>query len=562
MEQKNWIFAELPYERYDVDRFMQDENALLDALEQAKTAEEAKAAYLALDALSQKFSTTVTIAHIRHDCDTNDEFYDNEMTYWDTNLPRTMPLDERFMKILIGHPFRKELSDTFGEIIFTTAEARMRLMDERLIPDMTEDQLLRSKYAKLTAGCTTEYMGQTCNFYGLLKFMQDPDRNVREGAFRKWAALYASIADELDEIYDKMVALRTHKAQILGMESYVEMAYLERGRYEYNEADVTRFREGVKKYIVPLCARLREEQRQRIGVGKLRYYDEEFFFPEGNPTPTGTEAELVEAARQMYNDLSPETGEYFNFMVEHKLFDLTSRQGKRMGGYQTELPERKAPFIFSNFNGTSADVDVLTHEAGHAFQAYLASRTLPVSDVWQAPIEVCEIHSMSMEHFAYPWMEKFFGDDAPRYRRAHLTNAMLTIPYLVMVDDFQHRVYRKPEMTRAERYAVWKQLEAEYLPWRDYDGDAFLEKGGFWMQKQHIFLYPFYYVDYALAQTCAFDFYLKHLEDPKAAWADYIALCKAGGSVGYFELLKIGNVRSPFDETTVRDITAAIEKLL
>ncbi len=562
MENTNWIFADLPYARYDVDDFMRDESALLDALEQAQTADEAKAAYLAIDALSQRFSTTVTIAHVRHDCDTNDKFYDEEMTYWDTNLPRTMPLDERLMKTLLAHPFRKALEDAFGKIIFTAAEARMRLMDERLIPDMTEDQLLRSRYAKLTAGCTTEYMGQTCNFYGLLKFMQDPDRTVREGAFRKWAALYASIADELDEIYDKMVALRTHKAAILGMENYVEMAYLERGRYEYSETDVARFREGVKKYVVPLCARIREEQRKRIGVDKLRYYDEEFFFPEGNPTPHGTEAEMVEAARQMYRELSPETGEYFDFMVQHQLFDLTSRPGKRMGGYQTELAARKAPFIFSNFNGTSADVDVLTHEAGHAFQAYLASRTLPVSDVWQAPMEICEVHSMSMEHFAYPWMEKFFGDDAPRYRRAHLTNAMLTIPYLAMVDDFQHRVYRKPDMTRAERYAVWKELEGEYLPWRDYDGDAFLEKGGFWMQKQHIFIYPFYYIDYALAQTCAFDFYLKHLQDPKAAWADYLALCKAGGSVGYFELLKVGNLRSPFDETTVRDITAAIEALL
>ena len=562
MEQKQWTFSELKYERYDVDAYIRDENTVLDALEQANSAEQAKAAYLALDALTQKFATVVTIAHVRHDCDTLDPFYDAEMTYWDTNLPRTMTVDERCLKILVKHPFRKELSEAFGEIIFTSAEARMRLMDERLIPDTTEDQLLRSRYAKLTAGCTTEYMGRECNFYGLLKFMQDPDRTVREGAFRKWAALYASIADELDEIYDKMVALRTHKASILGMKNYVEMAYLERGRYDYSEADVDRFRAGVQKYVVPLCARLREEQRQRIGVDKLRYYDEEFFFPEGNPTPNGTEEELVKAAQEMYHELSPETGEYFDFMVEHKLFDLTSRPGKRMGGYQTELMERKAPFIFSNFNGTSADVDVLTHEAGHAFQAYLASRTLPVSDVWQAPIEVCEIHSMSMEHFAYPWMEKFFGDDAPRYRKAHLTQAMLTIPYLVMVDDFQHRVYKKPDMTRDERYATWKELEAIYLPWRDYDGDAFLEKGGFWMQKQHIFLYPFYYIDYALAQTCAFDFYLKHLADPDKAWSDYIALCKAGGSAGYFDLLKIGGVRNPFDETTVRDITAAIETLL
>ena len=561
MEEK-WTFSELPYERYPVEDYMRDASALLDRFANAATAEEAKAAYLAMNALDCKFSEVISIANIRHDVNTLDPFYDAEGTYWDSNLARLAPLNRRTREVLASHPFRKELSEAFGEIIFTTAEANIRLADERLIPDRTEDQLLRSRYAKLTAGCTTEYMGQPCNFYGLLKFMQDPDRTVREGAFRKWAALYASIADELDEIYDRMVALRTHEAKTLGMRDYVEMGYLERQRFAYGEAEVARFREGVKKYIVPLCQKLREEQRQRIGVDKLRYYDEEFFFPEGNPTPHGTEEELVAAAQKMYRQLSPETGEYFDFMVEHRLFDLTSRPGKRMGGYQSSLMEHRAPFIFSNFNGTSADVDVLTHEAGHAFQAYTAARTDLVPEVWHAPIEVCEIHSMSMEHFAYPYMELFFGDDAPRYRRAHLANAMLSIPYLTMVDEFQHRVYAKPDMTRDERYAVWKELEADYLPWRDYDGDPFLEKGGFWMQKQHIFLFPFYYIDYALAQMGAFDFYLKHLQDPKKAWADYLALCRAGGSVGYFELLRIGNVRSPFDESTVRDVTEAIAALL
>lgn len=562
MEQANWKFSELPYERYDVDAYIKDAGAALDVLEQAKTPEEAKHAYLETDRLSEAFRSSFTIAHVRHDVNTGDAFYDAEMTYWDTNLPRLIPLRERQMKVLVNHPFRKELAEAFGEIIFTSAEAQIRLADERLIPDNTSDQLLKSRYSKLTAGCTTEYMGKTCNFYGLLKFMQDPDRSVREGAFRAWAGLYASIADELDDIFDEMVRLRKHKAELLGMRDYVEMAYLERDRYDYTETDVERFRAGVQKYIVPLCRKIRDKQRERIGVDKLHYYDEEYFYPEGNPMPRGTEEEMVKAAQQMYRELSEETGAFFDFMVEHRLFDLTSRQGKRMGGYCTSLPSKKAPFIFSNFNGTSADVDVLTHEAGHAFQSYLAARTLPVSDVRHAPYEICEIHSMSMEHFAYPWMDKFFGEDAPRYRKAHLTGAMLTIPYLVMVDDFQHRVYHNPDMTREERYAVWKELEGIYLPWRDYDGDAFLEKGGFWMQKQHIFLYPFYYIDYALAQTCAFDFYLKHLKDKDKAWADYIALCKAGGSVGYFELLKIGGVRNPFDETTVRDITAEIEKLL
>ncbi len=557
-----WKFSELPYERVDVDAFIADGLKRIDGFEHAKTAKEAIDAYYAMDEAMQKVATQFTISHIRHDVNTKDEFYDAEQTYYDQNLSKTMVLNVRQLNVMVNHPFRKELEEALGKIIFTEADAQVKLADERLIPGMTEEQMLKSRYAKLTAGCTTEYMGETCNFYGLLKFMQNPDRSVREGAFRKWAEMYAGIADELDDIYDKMVAVRTSQAKLIGYENYIPFAYLSRGRYDYTKDDVERFREGVKQYVVPAVARIHERQAKRIGVEKLHYYDESFCYPEGNPTPHGTEEEMVKAAQEMYRELSPETGEFFDFMVEHQLFDLTSRPGKHMGGYCTGLPELKAPFIFSNFNGTSADVDVLTHEAGHAFQAYVAAHSIRLSEVRQAPIEICEVHSMSMEHFTYPWMDKFFGDDAPRYREAHLSAALEVIPYLTMVDEFQHRVYAKPEMTRDERYAVWHELETVYLPWRDYDGDPFLEKGGFWMQKQHIFLYPFYYIDYALAQMGAFDFFLRMREDRGRAWNDYLNLCKAGGTVGYFDLLKIGNLRNPFAENTVKDIAEAIEKLL
>lgn len=557
-----WTFPELEYKRYEVDAFLADANAALDRFEAAKTAYEAYAAYQALSKCDEHLGTVCTISHIRHDVNTKDAYYDAENDYWDENLSRVVTVQERTLKALVNHPCRKELEPKIGKIVFQKAEAQIVLADPRLIPDMTEEAKLESRYSKLTAGCTCDYRGESCNFYGLLKFMQDPDRAVRKGAFEAWATMYASIADELDDIYDQLIAVRCKMAKTIGMSSYIEMAYLSRERYDYTKADVERFRAGVRKYIVPLCAKLCEKQRARIGVDKLRYYDESLAYPNGNPIPNGTEAEMVAWAQEMYRELSPETGEFFDFMVEHKLFDLTSRPGKHMGGYCTDLPDYKAPFIFSNFNGTSADVDVLTHEAGHAFQAYLGARTLPSMELVQANIEICEVHSMSMEHFTYPWMEKFFGDDAPRYREAHLTSAMCVIPYLTMVDDFQHRVFEKPDMTREERYGVWHELEQMYLPWRDYDGNAFLEKGGFWMQKQHIFLYPFYYIDYALAQMGAFDFYLRMRSNRTEAWDSYIKLCKAGGSKGYFELLQVGGLRNPFDENTVRDIAAAIEQLL
>ena len=260
----------------------------------------------------------------------------------------------------------------------------------------------------------------------------------------------------------------------------------------------------------------------------------------------------------MYREMSPETGEFFDFMTEYGLYDLLTRPGKHMGGYMTRLPKYKAPFIFSNFNGTSADVDVLTHEAGHAFQGYLAMRSIPVASLCGSTSEINEIHSMSMEHFAYPWMEYFFGEKTEKYITAHLTDALCTIPYLVSVDEFQHEVYDHPDSTPEDWRRYWREIEKKYMPWRDYDGNEFLESGGFWMQKQHIFLYPFYYIEYALAQICAFQYYGRMKEDRKAAWKDYLRLCRAGGTKGYFELLETGNLLNPFVEGTVEKATGHV----
>lgn len=386
----------------------------------------------------------------------------------------------------------------------------------------------------------------------------DTDRTVRKEAFEIWAKLYESISESLDDIYSQLIRVRLEMAENLGFSSYTEMAYIQQERYEYGPEEVEKFREQVREVIVPLCQKLFDGQRERLGIDKLHYYDEALISPQGNAVPKGSADELVDKARQMYRELSEETGEFFDFMCEHALFDLETKEGKQQGGYCTMLIEPKAPFIFSNFNGTSADVAVLTHEAGHAFEAYTALRKVRLPEQVFAMAEITEIHSMAMELFTYPYMELFFGDDAQRYRREHLITAIQAIPYMVCVDEFQHRIYDEKVLDAKERRRVWKELEKKYLPWRDYDGNEFLEEGGFWMQKQHIFMCPFYYIQYAMAQFGALEYYVRMKEEPEEAWEDYYRLCCAGGTKGYFELLKEGNLSNPFEEETIRKI---VEKL-
>ena len=469
-----------------------------------------------------------------------------------------IPYGNAWDKALTGSVFRKEFEAEFGEQLFKMKDASLLTSDEKIVPEVIAEGELTQEYSKTAAQANTEFKGEKCNFYGLLKYMESTDRGERKAAFEAWARLYEEISPKLDEQYSKLVEIRDRSAKKMGFPTYTEMAYLDRCRFDYTQEDAANFRRQICEIVTPAVAKIREKQRIRLGIDKMRYYDENLKFPEGNAKPIGTTEELVEKARLMYHALSPETGEFFDFMKDYQLFDLETRPGKHMGGYMTSFRSYNAPFIFSNFNGTSADVDVLTHEAGHAFEGYMAMRNIQISGLCGSTAEINEIHSMSMEHFAYPWMESFFGENAEKYRISHLIGAIETIPYLVSVDEFQHKVYAKPEMDAKERRSVWHEIEQKYMPWRDYDGNAFMEEGGFWMQKQHIFLYHFYYIEYALSQICAFQYYGRMKEDRAAAWADYLRLCKAGGTKGYFELLEIGNLLNPFREGTVEKATAHV----
>ena len=548
-------FKDLPYKRPDIATLKREAARCIRAVEKAESFAQADAAFLRLHDVILPAATQNSIAEIRRTINTKDPFYDTEAQFYNKALPMLSPMLKKGVGVLLSSRFRPQFEEKYGAQLLRIMETLRRTLSAKIIVPAIKENRLTTQYSKTAAACGVEFMGERCNFYGLLRHMESTDRAERKAAFEAWAKLYEEASPTLEKQYAKLVKLRRGMAKRMGYGSYIDYVYETRNRYDYNAADTEVFREAVRKYITPLCAELYEAQKERLGVDTLRYYDEKLCFADGNAVPEGTPEELVEKARRMYDELSPETGEFFAFMQEHELFDLVTRENKHLGGYCTALPEYKAPFIFSNFNGTSADVDVLTHEAGHAFQNYYASRRVQLYESSASTSEINEIHSMSMELFTYPYMELFFGDKADIYRYAHFTDAIKTIPYLVSVDEFQHRVFGNPGSGPADWRRFWREIEGKYMPWRDYDGNAFLESGGFWMQKQHVFLYPFYYVDYALAQLGAFALYRRELTSGDG-WAQYLKLCEDGGKYGYFETLERAGIPIPLREETVRDAAA------
>ena len=554
-------FNEYKYEHLDLEKIKKEFSELIESFEKAENVEGQITAFDEIIKLRNHIETMQTLVSVRHSIDTNDEFYDKENEYMDEISPILFGFTNDFYKALVNSKFKDELVQKYGKFLFDLAENTLKTFSPEIIPDAQEENRLSSKYSKLIASAKIDFDGKELNLSQMVPYTQSKDRNVRIEAAKKVAQFFAENQDEFDNIYDSLVKVRTRMAQKMGYKNFVEFGYKQLSRLEYDAKMVEGYRKQVLENIVPLHTELRERQGKRLGVDKLKFYDEAIKFNSGNADPHGSPEWILNNGKTMYKELSKETDEFFTFMTENNLLDLLSKKGKMSGGYCTYIPEHKAPFIFANFNGTSHDIDVLTHEAGHAFQVY-QSRGFEVPEYLWPSYEACEIHSMSMEFLTWPWMDLFFENDTDKYKFIHLSEALLFIPYGVTVDEFQHWVYENPEATPKERREKWIEIEKKYLPTRDYGEVEELKNGIFWFRQGHIFSSPFYYIDYTLAQVCAFQFWIKSRENREKAWQDYLNLCKLGGSKPFFELMKSANLKNPFEEGTLAIVIPKIKEYL
>jgi M3 family oligoendopeptidase len=554
-------FEKFTYVRPDLEAVKKNFAEVLDRFERATTVEEQSLAMKDINEIRNNIGTMFNLCYIRHSIDTNDEFYKAEQDYMDEIQPEVEGLVTKYYQALVNSKFRTQLEIKWGKQLFSLAEGQIKTFKPEIVPLLQKENRLSTEYTKLMASAKIDFEGEERTLAQLEPFTESTDRNMRKRANEVKFAFLAEHEAELDRIYDDLVKVRTEIAQTLGYQNFVELGYYRMMRTDYNAEMVAKFRQQVKDFIVPIATKLKKRQQERIGVEQLKYYDEGFNYQTGNAAPKGNPEWIIENGQKMYEDLSTETGEFFKFLQENNLMDLVAKKGKAGGGYCTYIEDYKAPFIFSNFNGTSGDIDVLTHEAGHAFQVY-SSRHFEIPEYYWPTYEACEIHSMSMEFFTWPWMELFFKEDTDKYKFSHLSDGLLFLPYGVSVDEFQHWVYENPTATPEERKSQWREIEKKYLPHKDYDGNEYLEKGGFWQRQGHIYNSPFYYIDYTLAQICAFQFWKRSRENQKDAWNDYVNLCKLGGSMSFTNLVKAANLISPFEDGCVESVVGEIEAWL
>lgn len=556
-------FADISYTRADFDAAARFYASAAERLSAAGSFEEAEAVFLEVEDFSAKFDTALTVANIRHDIDTRDEFYDAEVAYIDEHAPELEEYVQRWQDALLKTPYRAAFEEKYNRVMFLNAEIDARTFSPEIVPELQRENALTTEYSKLLAGAQIPFEGGVYTLSQLTPIKQDADASRRAAAWAAEDAWYAEHAESLDAIYAELVTLRDKMGRKLGHDGYIPLGYDRMQRNCYDKADVERFRAAVVDYIVPIAYSVYETVAKRLGKSlPMGYADCAMWFTDGNARPVGTPEDILEAGRSFYHELSGETAEFIDHMLENGMMDVLSRPGKAGGGYCTTLTAYKTPYIFANFNGTSGDVEVITHEAGHAFASW-TSRDIVPAESSSPSLEGCEVHSMSMEFFAEPWAERFFGADADKFRWQHLADAVTFIPYGTLVDHFQHECYEHPEYTPEQRSAAWSRLAAVYMPWlKPEESLGFYSSGRAWQRQRHIYISPFYYIDYCLAQTVSLEFWAMIKRDKAAAWEKYMAYTSLGGTLTFRELLDRAGLDSPFEPETLKAVAEAAKAWL
>ena len=550
-------FSEYKYERTDFEKINTKIVSLVNNMAECKSFEAFDNNIVEINKIRNHVESMKTLASINYSINTHDESISIENKYWDEYGPEYKKIDKIFYEAITNSGFKEEIENKYGRHFYKLVEFSLKEFSEEIVEDLKIENKLCSEYTKLLASAKILYDGKYNNLSQMNKYMLSDNREERKKASERFYNYFESIEDKFNSVFEELVKVRNRMAKKLEYDDFVELGYLRMKRTEYTEKDVDKFRKEVREKWIPLVDEFNKQKKERLNIDELKYYDDDVEYPGWNMEPVTDYDETLEAASKMYHELSKETGEFFDFMIENGFMDLETKESKGFGGYCTYIPEIKAPFIFSNFNKTFDDVDTLTHEAGHAFQLYM-SRNIDMPEINFPTLDCCEIHSMTMELLTWPWMKLFFKDDEEKFKRTHMATIVRLIPYCMIVDEFQHIIYKNPKLTPEERNSEWRRLEKIYTPWKNYDGNKFLEKGCWWFKQGHIFKNPFYYIDYALAEVCALQIWSNMEENYDEVLENYMEICRDAGKRSFVETVNAGNLKSPFEEGCLDNIIGKI----
>ena len=548
-------FSEMTYTRPDIDALLARCKELAAKATAAPDGGALVKLYYEQSEAFAEYNTAANLANIHYTCDTRDAYWKAEQDFFDANGPAVTNASVEISRAFLANPHVDALTAKFGTTCVAGMKNAVLSMDDRTVELQQRFNALVSRYQQIYGGALVELDGKQLTIPQLGPYKEDLDPAVRRAAYEAEAGYFDAHRAELDELYGEIVQNLNAQAKVMGYHDYSELSYVRMNRIGYGPEEIRKFRDQVARDVVPQLQKVMAMRAKRTGIEHPAFTDLPIMFKDGNPKPIPGYKARMDAARTMYHALSPETAEFIDFMQDNELFDVESRPGKMSGGYMTSLPSYKAPFIFANWNNTSGDVDVLTHECGHAFEGYVAERDPAIPADLECPgMESAEIHSMAMEFLTAPWHHLLFGKDTGKYALLHAEDSFVFLAYGCEVDEFQHIMYQNPDLTPDERNTEWLKLEKKYRPWIDFAGLPFYGRGAGWQRQLHIYECPFYYIDYCLSTMAALQFFLLSLTDHKDAWQRYLRLVRRAGMASYTELLQTAGLKVPFEDGSIKGI--------
>ncbi|BES66503.1 M3 family oligoendopeptidase [Gottschalkiaceae bacterium SANA] len=555
-------FSQIPYQRPKMNEISDAWQIAMEKLNQAKSVEDAYYALLSLDGQQRYFESMAVISEIRHTMDTNDDFYKQEEVFFERAKVEFEGLIQERNQMILKSLYVDEIREYLSPAVVDRLKKNAEAFDPCIQNLLEEENALSGKYFPMTANITGQLAGKTYSIAELGKLAGNDDRETRRIFSGVMEAAYEKKSKEFDCLFHDLVQVRQQIASKLGFDNFVAVGYGRMGRTSYTPEDMAVFRREVEEILTPVVYDLFKAQEKRLGLQSLMNFDENTDFLTGNPSPKAGIPVLLDTFQSFFSNLSPSTKDFYQELRDKEFYDLGIRKGKIMGAYSNFVPLFHAPFVFETYNETAGAVKTFAHECGHAYQSYLVSKEVFVENTKNSS-DLAEIHSMTMEFFSWEGMEALFGETGvKKYQYFHLKRALSFIPYGTAVDAFQHEIYENPDWTPAERLSAWKALEEKFLPWRRYTKDGFYDQGRFWQRQVHIYKWPFYYIDYVLAQVCALQFFLWSLKDQAGAFQAYEKLLEISGRRSFTEALEEVGLKSPFIPGSMKKVANEIQEMI
>lgn len=545
-------------ERLDADWVREHLEKVLKQVEEAKEKEDWEKVIQFWNETKSHIQTHFEVVSLAYQCFTQDEALEKEERRLKEEVdPVFDELNAKIREKALAASCRKELEEKFGSQYFSILKIQQDAFDPENIKLEVKINQVLADYTKLTGGASVELEGKKYPISHYKKFANDPDEGVRKASFLSFSGWYLKQRDELEKFFDRLAELRDQMGKVLGHQNFIPLGYQKMYRVDYGPDEVAQLREQIGEVLVPLARKIRQRQAKSLGKDAVAVWNSDFF-PEWLLGEMKVDIpEQPQTILKIYQKLSPVLGKHFQNMMEKNLLDLEARDGKGPGAFCMDFSDYRTPYIFLNSVGEASDVTTMLHECGHSFQAW-ESREIDLLELRWPTLEACEVHSMGMEFLAYPYYEEFFTqEDAKKYKQKHLAESIFIMPYIAMVDEFQHQIYRGEAQGPEGRSQVWETIEQKYGGDLDFSDQPEWQRHR-WIRQLHIFRAPFYYIDYAIAQIGAWQLWIQSLQDKEAAMQNYLNLCRLGGTLPLKEFFAAGKLKLPFEKGMLADLVDQI----